>query len=282
MNIEQFDHDVNSYKDSMIYFFNLWNTVDTKINLIASYLDQSNIKDVVIGISGGIDSAVVLALLTQVKKQHIHDLKIHGYCITFDQVYGNVFDPKYVELLQQKFCEPDISIDILDCTSSLNSMVADLQLPRDKQLLAQVSYALRYQMFFAYAQLYKGVTFGTTNRDEFEYVGWFGKNSDMVVDFQCITDWHKFLVIEAAHRLGVPQQIIDRVPTGDLIDNSSDEDNFGCTYDQLAYFGSLSTMSKCRMRLGDIFYDTYKKVLDLHQKNIHKYQGQTFNPFFIK
>lgn len=279
MNIEQLNNEVDCYKKGRLYYFNNFNYLDAKIKRISEVLIENNIKNVIIGISGGIDSAVVLALLVQVKQRFIADLKIHGYCITFDQVYGNVFNPKYVELLQQKFCELDISIDILDCTCSLNSMVADLQIPKDKQLLAQVSYALRYQMFFAYAQRYNGVTFGTTNYDEFKYVGWFGKNSDMVVDFQCITDWHKFEVVEAAKKLGVPISIIERVPTGDLIDNSSDEDNFGCSYDQLAYFSTINLMVK--YKLGDIFNQVYGKVIALHQKNIHKYQGQTFNPIFI-
>lgn len=275
----EFDSRVSEYKEKVLTEFRDKKKVDDKIELIATQLKFANIKDVILGISGGIDSSVVLGLLIAVKNGYIPDLKIHGYCITFDSVYDEVFDKKYITTLQESACYKDVTIDVIDCSKTLNLMFSEMSLTNTKHLMAQSSYALRYQMLFTYAQQFNGVTFGTTNRDEFEYVGWFGKSSDMVVDFQCITDWHKFEVIEAAKFLRVPQEIIDRVPTGDLIDNSSDEDNFGCSYDELAYFSQLRTMKQIN-EYGN-FLKKYSKVLALHEKNIHKYQGQTFNPIFI-
>lgn len=281
-----FNESVASYREMSLYYFSVNDKMTKKIRNIAEHLIGANIKNVIVGISGGIDSTVVLGLLSEVKTRYIPELRIHGYCITFNDVYGDVFDSKYVDMLKNKYDSEDISITTLDGTNSLNSMISDLGLDdSDQQLLAQSSYALRYQMFFTLAQRHGAVTFGTTNRDEFEYVGWFGKNSDMVVDFQVITDWHKFEVVAAAKMLGIPKEIIERAPSGDLIDYSSDEANFGCTYSELAFLSSIDVaefMDNCEV-YPDRFYSLkYKKVYDLHNKNIHKYQGQTFNPIFIR
>ena len=100
----------------------------------------------------------------------------------------------------------------------------------------------------------------------------------MVVDVQPIADWHKFEVVEAAYRLNIPRSIIERTPTGDTIDGLSDEENFGCTYDELSWFTNFR----------DVIIDDpevqqkFKKLIDLHNRNAHKYQGQTFNPVFIR
>lgn len=279
---QRFYEQVLKYKYDTINKFHDHIKIRNKIKAIAAYLNDNGINDVIIGISGGIDSAVVLALLKKVKEFYIPTLKIHAYCITFDHVYCDIFDIGYVNSLKSAFCSDDITITKKECSNSLYLLFEDLGIKTDAKLLAQSSYALRYQMLFTYAQLHNGITIGTTNRDEFDYVGWFGKNSDMVVDLQVITDWHKCEVVEAAKKLGVPDEIINRTPSGDLIDGSSDEDNFGCTYDELAYFsGGITQMCEIN-EYGELFHEKYKKVMELHEKNKHKYQGQTFNPIFIK
>lgn len=75
----------------------------------------------------------------------------------------------------------------------------------------------------------------------------------------------------------------ERIPAhmncSDLLDMSTDEENFGCTYDELAYF------QDCVVNSGEInafLQKKFKKLCDLHKRNAHKYQGQTYNPFFIK
>lgn len=276
----------NKYQEELEYFiqsgtwmFNNCNVLPERITKIAEYLQKHNITNVIIGVSGGIDSAVVFAMLTKVKQLHIPSLKIRGYCITFNEVYGHVFNSSYIDLLRKQYCNNyDISITTIDCTNTLNQMFVDLQLNADEdQLLAQSSYAFRYQMLFTYAQRFGGITIGTTNKDEFDFVGWFGKNSDMVVDLQVITDWHKFEVVEAAKQLSVPSAIIERTPTGDLIDGSSDEANFGCTYNELAFIRKAD-----RLFSDEFIKQKYEKAIALNRKNAHKYQGQTFNPVFIK
>ena len=250
-----------------------WKTIH-----MSRYFEQAGIKKVVLGVSGGIDSAVVLGLLARCR------VDVDAYTINFG-LYKDIFEQKYVDDLAKAFYRFDpIYFKTIDATKGFNAlletMFEDTSAVSD-QVRAQASYALRYQMLFTYAQQSRNmaVTCGTTNRDEFEYAGWFGKNSDMVVDIQVITDWSKCQVIQAAKWLDVPQSIIDRAPVGDLLDMSTDEENFGCTYDELAYF------QDCVVNSGEInafLQKKFKKLCDLHKRNAHKYQGQTYNPFFIK
>ncbi len=253
---------------------NFADVLDDKVAEIADYFNQHGIKNVVVGVSGGIDSAVVVGLLARVK-QHI-PLNIFAYTITFS-LYDGIFEPKYVHDLHAAFEDRVLMWSNLDASHAFQALMENMGIT-DPHVMAQSSYALRYQMLFTFAQTMGAVTVGTTNKDEFKYAGWFGKNSDMVVDLQVITDWHKCQVVEAAKLLGVPESIIQRKAVGDLLDRSTDEENFGCSYDELAYFQTR------RLRLeqkNPFLKEKYAKLRALHQKNSHKYQGQTFNPIFL-
>ena len=245
-----------------------------KVNKLRAYLEQHKIKDVVVGVSGGIDSAVVLGLLT-----YIPNITIHAVMIDFD-LYGKVFDPQYQRALMDHYSEfSRIQWHEYNLSAPFNYFMNELEVPETMGVDANVSYAMRYLAFFALAQQYDGITIGTTNLDEMGYVGWFGKTSDMMVDIQPIADLHKYEVVEYANIMGLPKKIIERAPTGDLLDGSSDEENFGCSYKELAYL-------TCLYLDGGEFDEQVKqhfaKAIALHEKNAHKYQGQTFNPIYIR
>lgn len=245
-----------------------------RINQIKSYLRSGGIQTVVVGISGGVDSALVLAMLNK-----IPDINIRAVVINFD-LYNGIFDNSYIEVLKEKFNGSNIFWHEHDLTNASKHFMEGIGMNLVKPSTnANVTYAMRYLAFFAYAQECGGVTFGTTNKDEMGYAGWFGKNSDMMVDIQPISDLHKFEVLSWARILGVPEIICNRTPTGDLVDGTSDEENFGCTYDELSYFTNLQTTKK--RRLNNFLEARFTKLIALHERNAHKYQGQKFNPIFL-
>ena len=252
--------------------------VNAKVEACREYVNRHNIKHVVVGVSGGIDSAVVLGILAR-----IPEVTVHAVTIKYD-LYNAVFDNSFLQALREHHANnPNVVWHESDLTSVCDSFLGGvLARSPPATVTANVSYAMRYLAFFAIAQATGGITFGTTNRDEMGYVGWFGKSSDMVVDVQPIADLHKFEVVEYAMQLGVPQCIIDRTPSGDLLDGSSDEANFGCTYDELAYLTHTMSLTSNTDILTDEERSHFAKAIALHNKNAHKYQGQTFNPVFIK
>jgi NAD+ synthetase len=77
---------------------------------------------------------------------------------------------------------------------------------------------------------HRAVLCGTTNLDEAGFLGFFGKFSEGAVDVQPITDLHKSEVYATAKFLGVPEEIMNRTPRGDMHEPLSDEQMFGAPY----------------------------------------------------
>lgn len=249
-----------------------------KVRNIAKYIDNSGLKSVVIGVSGGIDSALVLAMLHDAQNRSKSKFKIIAVCITFG-IYENVFEQSYIEKLKSFYSSSACEFHQLDMTEAHASIWKSNNLIHTIEDEANVSYALRYTQLFAFAQANRGMTFGTTNLDEFGFVGWFGKTSDMVVDVHPIMDFHKFEVLECAKAFTkIPKEIINRAPTGDLIDEKTDEESFGCSYDELSF---LTAYMKSGCKPTDFMKSYFKKAFNLHEQNKHKYQGQGFNPVRI-
>ena len=273
----KFYESVLKYKEKRLNKFNL----NKKIKKLTDFFQKNNIKNCVIGISGGIDSSVIIGLLNEVSK-NIPDLNIYAKCYLFKDIYEN-FEYKYIKSLTNKFKnnkQIHFETNNIENYSDISGINKD-----DKNLLGQGSYAFRYHKMFIEAQkIGNCIVIGTTNLDEFSYSGWFGKNSDMMVDIQVIIDWHKFEVIAAAKELGIPEIIINRTPTGDLVDNTTDEDNFGCNYDELSYISYFMCNEFKNRKLDDIkdyIVNNFEKLHTLNKKNSHKYNGQTFNPIMI-
>lgn len=258
------------------------------IDDVADYFDYHGIQDVVLGVSGGIDSALALAVLVEVqKRQH---LNIHAEVITFD-AFAHVFDKRFVNILYHEY--NGVQWNMYDLSDAFIAMGQTMNRGRTGRLCgfeegpeANITYAMRYQALFARAQQVGGITIGTTNRDELEYAGWFGKNSDMVTDMQFLWRLPKCLVLDFARELQVPDAIINRVPVGDLIDGSSDEQNFGCTYDELRWYTDIGRTHRVN-RVGEhteFMLQKFDKLEELHRKNSHKYatKGIThYNPVFL-
>ena len=272
---------VSQYKLSCMKYTNA--KIDKSVDVLTDYLRGHNIKNVVLGISGGVDSSLVLGVLTAIKAMYIKDLQIHTVNIHFS-CYEGIFDFKYINDLKEEFKNDEINFYDIDASDSINAIFKNSGFdPEDKDLMAQSSYALRYQILFTFAQKFGGITIGTTNKDEMSYIGWFGKNSDMVVDVQFLQEFHKFEVLYWADLIGIPNSILKRKPVGDLIDKSSDEENFGCSYDELAWYSSsIDRINKRNTPHYEDLMLKFAKVEALRKKNLHKYQGQGFNPVFLK
>lgn len=249
---------------------------------LVDYLDQWSIRNVVVGISGGIDSALVLAMLCSAADRTKHRVTIHATTI----LYGDhPFDYTHIRALKE-WIEDDPNVIFTTEMLPYQSLVGDVS----KQQLMQMTYQHRYHYLFALAQKVGGITVGTTNQDEVGFVGWFGKTSDMMVDVQPIHDLHKCQVVALAKRFCLPDMVIDRAPQGDLYNETTDEENFGCTYDELAVvtdgyqvYGGESGYDRLYRDFMELSNGRLAKAFLLHQQNRHKYQKHYthYNPIFL-
>lgn len=247
--------------------FNVEKYVEGKLRVLDAYVRHHGIQALIVALSGGIDSAVVLALLCQ-----LEDVEVHGVNIPYFQnigVRGQDETRSFSQELQTKFhfnyhtftIESDIT------HSTLFTSMRDALRPHESEWAhGQLIPYLRTPVLYYAATLLndagkRAVIVGTTNRDEGAYLGYVGKASDGMVDIQLISDLHKSEVYQVARYLGVPESIINRTPTGDMYTGSSDEQIFGASYDFVEY----------RILYGRDQSQGCRNLEELHDYNRHKY-----------
>lgn len=254
-------------------------TIDQQVIEIADYLEASQIKRVTLGLSGGADSTLALAMLIEANKRLRDPVLIDGMFFTHT-VHRNAVDwgtmNNSIRPMRDNFMLTQLEVDLDGIVAAVSAAIGD----HSKEVAAQVAYQQMYSCMFANAQAWGGITVGTTNLDELGFVGWFGKTSDMMVDIQFLHNMHKFEVFAALKYLGIPITEHMAQPKGDLLTGETDEQAFGCSYDVVSY------VTACMLDLLPNYHEddlraAFPSVFDLHEKNGHKYQGQKFNPIFL-
>jgi NAD+ synthase len=199
---------------------------------IKSYVYENGISTLVVGVSGGIDSAVVSTLCAETgiptivvglpinsspENTKLSDLQISLLSAKYDKVEGNYIDlsPVFESFKYQKAFDKRFN--------------SELGFANTKSRLRMVSL---YQI----AASSGGIVIGTGNKVEDFGVGFYTKYGDGGVDISPIADLYKSEVRELGKLLGVPQEIINAEPTDGLWeDNRVDETQIGSTYDELEW-----------------------------------------------
>lgn len=216
-------------------------------------LDSIGNHDVVIGISGGVDSAVVLGLCSRAFPRS----RIHAY---FMPDANTSDDIRYVKELSSAF---NIDIRELSLQGFIDPFVKTFPI-NDPRLLGNIKSRLRMIILYYHANKHNGFVIGTTNRSEY-LTGYFTKFGDGACDVEPILHLYKHEVMEAARLLGVPASIIGRKPSAGLYPGQTDEDDLGFTYDFLD--SSLSQISTGRYDSSDA---KIKRILHLVEETAHK------------
>jgi NAD+ synthase len=195
---------------------------------IRNYAEQAGIKSLVVGISGGIDSAVVSALCARTglntfavtmpirQRPELHDLSVRQG-IWLKQHFSNVHH------------------DTIDLTSTFNEFEQQLATYPNLLGLANSRSRLRMVTLYQIAQSVNGLVVGTGNKVEDFGVGFYTKYGDGGVDISPIADCYKTEVWQMGRELGVLPEIIDAPPTDGLWDDGrTDQDQLaGLTYADL-------------------------------------------------
>ena len=198
------------------------------VRWIKDYADSNGIKSLVVGVSGGIDSAVTSTLAAETG--------LMTYCIG-------------MPLLQKEEQESlsDIHLDWLGDTYwdtktekfDLSNLFEVFRFTmrkygEDKLALANTRARLRMATLYQVAQTVGGIVVGTGNKVEDYGIGFYTKYGDGGVDIAPIADLYKSEVWELGRHLGVNERIINAKPTDGLWeDGRTDEDQIGVSYAQL-------------------------------------------------
>ena len=194
------------------------------------YLENNNLDTFVVGISGGIDSAVASALCAKTNKRTIVlTMPIHQ---NPDETNRGI---KHIKWMQDRYQNvQDVHIDLTESYESLIRSVPNKF--HSKLSLANTRARLRMSTLYMIAGSSNGIVVGTGNKVEDFGVGFFTKYGDGGVDVSPIADLMKSEVYDLGKDFGIIEDIIKAKPTDGLWDDGrTDEDQLGVSYDDLEW-----------------------------------------------
>jgi NAD+ synthase len=194
----------------------------------------------VLGLSGGIDSAVVAGLCAKaVGPERVIGIIMPSASNADDEVQARkVADAFGIRTMRVDLTEAaDTVFSVMPETASLFGDVLQDDVPDDLDalsVLARANVRPRLRMITNYyvANLTRGVVVGTGNKSEL-MIGYFTKYGDGGVDLFALTDLYKYEVRAVARVIGVPDSVIARPPSAGLWEGQTDEDEIGITYEVL-------------------------------------------------
>ena len=239
-------------------------TTQDIIDWLKEYKKESGVDGFVVGVSGGIDSAVVstLCCLTQLPTVVVtmpinQDTTLHNRSI----LHADWLLKKYNNSTHK-------NIDLTDVYNKFESAVSSSNLG-----YANSKARIRMTTLYALAAEKKYIVVGTGNKVEDFGVGFFTKYGDGGVDISPIADLLKSEVYEIARDIGIDSEIINAQPTDGLWeDGRGDEDQLGATYDELEW--AMKTSDNLQNSGSNKLTKREQEVLDIYHfhrnKNMHK------------
>jgi NAD+ synthase len=240
-------------------------TVEHIVNWLRAYAETNNMDGFVVGVSGGIDSALTstLCALTGMPTLLV-EMPIH-------QAESQVqLAQKQIIFLENRF--EFVSSHRVELTAAFDTLVESLPIPENKSdytlSLANSRARMRMTTLYYFAGIHKYLVAGTGNKIEDFGVGFFTKYGDGGVDLSPIADLTKTEVYSLAESLGIHEDILNAAPTDGLFgDDRSDEDQLGASYPELEWAMEYDdTGEKISKREREVLV-IYQK---LHRLNQHK------------
>lgn len=234
------------------------------VSWLKYYSDNSKTNGFVIGISGGIDSAVTSTLCALTGKRVIVlNMPIRQFKNEFDR------SNEHITWLKNKFS--NVESDSVELTGVLEAFEKNLPSGiQDFLTMANTRARIRMSTLYAFATHHKLLVAGTGNKVEDFGVGFYTKYGDGGVDVSPIADLYKTQVYQLASELDVVQSIQNAKPTDGLFaDGRTDEDQIGATYPELEwameYIANMETYE---------LNERQQKVMEIykwrHNANKHK------------
>ncbi len=238
---------------------------------IKAYADKNNTKCLVVGISGGVDSAVVSTLAASTGiSTYVLSMPIKQKSTQLDLAEG------HIEWLVKNY--NNVKPLHFDLTSIFENFIKDINVQLDnafssKHAEANTRSRLRMLSLYQIASVKSGIVVGTGNKVEDYGIGFYTKYGDGGVDISPIGDLYKTEVWELARSLNIQKEIIHASPTDGLWDDGrTDEDQIGMSYQQLEWVmkKGLNMYREELMTLSKKEIEIVENYLNLNLQNSHK------------
>jgi NAD+ synthase len=206
-----------------------YSELETRIvSWLKDYALENNIKAFVIGVSGGIDSAVSSTLAAKT------GLPVYALGMPiYQKEEQESLSDAHLQWLQTNFS--NVNVDKFDLTKVFETFKFSMkEIGSNTHALANTRSRIRMVTLYQVATSVGGIVVGTGNKVEDYGVGFYTKYGDGGVDIAPIADLYKTEVWELGRHFGVDQRIIDASPTDGLWDDGrTDEDQIGASYAEL-------------------------------------------------
>jgi NAD+ synthase len=235
------------------------------VNWLTAYSQSSRTNGFVIGISGGIDSAVTSTLCTLTGKKVIClNMPIHQHKAEYDRGH------EHIQWLKSN--HKNVTSYEVELTKTFQAIgVALPEEIQDGLTMANTRARLRMTTLYAFASHYKMLVAGTGNKIEDFGVGFFTKYGDGGVDLSPIADLMKSEVYALAAELGIVKSIQHAAPTDGLFaDGRSDEDQIGATYNELEWIMNFIAAKEDPATLNNRQKEVMAIYQQRHAANRHK------------
>ena len=242
--------------------------IDHIVNWLKEYAVNAKMEGFVIGVSGGIDSALTSTLCARTGlKLLCLEMPIHQTESQVNRAYN------HIAWLQSNY--ENVSMTQVDLTPVFDGLIEALPSVDDEETrfmaLANTRARLRMTSLYYFAGLLKYLVAGTGNKVEDFGVGFYTKYGDGGVDLSPIADLMKSEVYEVARTLGVNQEILDAAPTDGLWgDDRTDEDQIGASYDELEWAMKMQDQGKTISDFEGREKTVLALYLRLNRNNQHK------------
>ena len=212
-----------------------YNELKTRIvSWITNYVNKNNLRGLVVGVSGGIDSAVVSTLCAETGlPTYVLSMPLNSNSNSDDlsDSYTDYLEDNYNNVTKIRV---DLSPVYEKFMDSMNFWTGDGEFTSNNLANANTKSRMRMVTLYQIAGTISGIVVGTGNKVEDYGIGFYTKYGDGGVDIAPIADLYKTEVWELGKHLGVDQRIIDAPPTDGLWDDSrTDQDQIGATYEDL-------------------------------------------------
>jgi NAD+ synthase len=189
---------------------------------IRDQIEKVGAKGAVLGLSGGIDSALSAYLsVDALGAENVLAVRMPYKSSSPDSM-------AHAETVIESLEIPSITVPITEMADALIHQFPDMSRVRKGNIMARVRMTVLYDQSAARGLL----VMGTSNKTEF-LLGYSTLYGDSGVAMQPIADLYKYQVRQLSAAMGVPQSIIDKAPSADLWEGQTDEGELGFTYDDV-------------------------------------------------
>lgn len=257
-------------------------------------IPDNAMRSFVLGLSGGIDSAVIAALakravdnvnardVAEELRRANPDAQTIAMRSMFAYTEQKILPPARLNILimpidsSPKDAEDAYAVvdafglrdttTLVDLTDTYNTLLKASGTPSNLgKVTGNLKARLRMSALYLKANITNGRVLGTDNAAE-TYTGYFTKHGDGAADLFPLSDFSKREVYELGRALGVPQQVLDRAPSAGLWHGQTDEDEMGLTYDFIDNF--LEGVPEANA--GPQEYPNSERLKYLHEISEHK------------